>query len=332
MQIVASTNDMQPRNRAYSVELRQLRYFVAVGEEQHYGRAAQHLRVAQPALSRQIQNLEEKIGFKLFERLPRGVRITEAGKLFLDDSLRILREINDSIARAKRIASGQSGTLRIGFNQSMSFNGIVPDSLRLFRERVPDAELQPTPLTSAEQFAAVRSGSLDLGYVFTMGNIDRELAQLQVGAVKLLLAVPKGHQLTKSKRLPLRDLIDFPFIWFPRRTSPVFFDHLMDECARGGLKAPRIFRETTGETTILSLVACGVGVAFISSASRWQCPPSVTLLTVTDLNLRLPFALIWRKDNNSPLLAKFVADVKSMVGRQDRESQSDPNSANFHAS
>ena len=298
------------------MELRHLRYFLAVGEEQHYRRAAQRLRVAQPALSRQIQMLEEEIGFKLFERLPRGVKITEAGKLFLDDCRRILQEVNNSIARAKRLASGQSGTLRIGFVQSLSFHGIVPDSLRFLREQLPDAELQPKPLNSAEQFSAVQSGSLDAGYVFTMGNIARELAQLQVGAVNLLLAVPKGHQLTKLKRLRLQDLIDLPFIWFPRRVSPVFFDHLIGECARGGLKAPRIVQEASGEAIILSLVACGVGIAFTSGATRWQCPPSVKLLTVTDLKLRLPFALIWRMDNHSPLLAKFIAEVKSLAGRR----------------
>src|SRR6516165_4285633 len=107
------------------MELRHLRYFVAVGEEQHYGRAARRLRVAQPALSRQIQNLEQEIGFKLFERLPRGVKITPAGKLFLDDARGILTEINDATTRAKRVASGQSGTLRVGFVQSISWHGIV---------------------------------------------------------------------------------------------------------------------------------------------------------------------------------------------------------------
>src|SRR5579862_9105424 len=111
------------------MELRHLRYFVAVGEEQHYRRAAQRLRVAQPALSRQIQNLEEEIGFKLFERLPRGVKITAAGKLFLDDARRILTEITDATARAKRIGTGLAGTLRIGFVQSLSWHGIVPESL-----------------------------------------------------------------------------------------------------------------------------------------------------------------------------------------------------------
>src|SRR5579872_5925670 len=115
------------------MEMRQLRYFVAVGEEEHYGRAAQRLRVAQPALSRQIQNLEEEIGFELFERLPRGVKITDAGKLFLDDGRRILQEIDDAVARAKRVAAGHSGTLRIGFVESISWQGIIPDSLRDFR-------------------------------------------------------------------------------------------------------------------------------------------------------------------------------------------------------
>jgi len=300
------------------MEMRQLRYFVAVGEEQHYGRASRRLRVAQPALSRQVQNLEEEIGFKLFERLPRGVKITAAGEFLLKEAGRILSEINDATARAKRIASGQSGTLRVGFVQSVSWQGIIPESLRHFGELQPDAELQLKPLSSSEQISAVQAGSLDAGYVFTMADTAPELAQFQVGVVNLMLATPAGHALMQLKKLRLRDLIDAPFIWFPRRASPIFFDHLMAECARGGLKAPHIIQETADEAVILSLVACRIGVAFVSSASRWRCPPGVELLSVTDLNVTLPFALIWRKDNNSPLLAKFTADVKSMVERRGR--------------
>src|SRR5580693_3095132 len=103
------------------MELRHLRYFVAVGEEQHYGRAAARLRVAQPALSRQIQDLEEEVGFKLFERLPRGVKLSAAGQLFLADARRILQEVNEAAARAARVARGQSGTLRVGFTESTSW-------------------------------------------------------------------------------------------------------------------------------------------------------------------------------------------------------------------
>lgn len=303
------------------MELRQLRYFVAVGEEQHYGRAAQRLRVAQPALSRQIQNLEEEIGFKLFERLPRGVKLTDAGKLLLNDACRMLQEVNDAIARAKRIGTGLAGTLRIGFVQSLSWHGIVPESLRHFRERRPEAELQLKPSSTAEQIGAVHSGSLDGGYIFTMEEPTDELNQLRAGFVKVFLAAPMGHALTKLKKLRLRDLIDAPLILFPRRVSPVFFDRLMAECARGGLKAPHVVQETGDEAIILSLVACGIGVGFVSSASRWRCPPGVALFPVTDLNLRLPFALIWRKDNNSPLLANFTADVKSLVERRGRGSE-----------
>src|SRR6267378_840381 len=212
------------------MELRHLRYFVAVGEDQHYGRAAQRLRVAQPALSRQIQDLEEEIGFKLFDRLSRGVKISAAGKLFLEDARRILQQVNEATARAGRVARGQSGTLRVGFVESISWHGVVPESFRQFRERQPDTELQLKPLSSLEQTEAVRSGRLDAGFVFTIANVERELAQLEVAVLNLVLATPKGHPLTKLKKLRLRDLGDAPFIWFPRRESPNYYDRLMHEC------------------------------------------------------------------------------------------------------
>jgi DNA-binding transcriptional LysR family regulator len=292
------------------MELRHLRYFVAVGEEQHYGRGAQRLRVAQPALSRQIQDLERELGFKLFDRLSRGVKLSAAGKLFLEESRRILRQVDEAINRAKRVAVGQLGTLRVGFVESMSWHGVVPDSFRQFRERQPEAELEITPLSSAGQIEAVRSGQLDAGFVFTIAEVDRKLAKLEIAFVDLLLAVPKGHRLGKSKALRLRDLSGVSFIWFPRRESPLFYDQLMHACYRGGLKSPKIVQEGVNEATILSLVSCGLGVAFVSSATRWRCPESVGLVTVKDLNLPLPFALIWRRDNGSPLLARFVEHVQ----------------------
>jgi len=292
------------------MELRHLRYFVAIGEEQHYKRAAQRLRVAQPALSRQIQDLEEEIGFKLFDRLPRGVKISAAGKSFIEDARRILSEVDEAAARAKRVASGQSGILRVGFVESISWHGVVPDSFRQFRERQPNAELQLKPASSAEQTEAVHSSLLDACFVFTIAKIGRELTQLPIASLNLMLAVPKAHPLTKIRRLRLRDLNDAAFIWFPRRESPAFYDQLMYECFRGGLKSPHIVQEGVNEATILSLVSCGLGVAFVSSATRWRCPESVALLPVTDLKLPLSFALIWRKDNTSQLLEKFVADLR----------------------
>jgi DNA-binding transcriptional LysR family regulator len=294
------------------MELRHLRYFVQVAEEQHYGRAAERLRVAQPALSRQIQDLEEEIGFKLFDRLPRGVKLSTAGKLFMEDARRILEQVNEATGRAKRVASGQSGTLRVGFVESVSWHGVVPDSFRQFRERQPDVELQLKPASSMEQTEAVHAGRLDAAFVFAIAHIGRELAQLPVASLNLMLAAPKGHPLTKLKKLRLRDLTDASFVWFPRRESPAFYDRLMNECFRGGLKSPRIVQEAVNEATILSLVSCRMGVAFVSSATRWRCPESVEVLPVSDLNPMLPLALIWRKDNAAPLLAKFVADVRQL--------------------
>ena len=117
------------------MELRHLRYFVAVGEEQHYGRAADRLGIAQPALSRQIRDLEKELGFTLFDRLPRAVKLNAAGTLFLSDARRILQEVEDAKLRAERVATGKAGTLRVGFVEALSWHGVVPNSFRRFRRR-----------------------------------------------------------------------------------------------------------------------------------------------------------------------------------------------------
>ena len=292
------------------MELRHLRYFVAVGEEQHYGQAARKLRVAQPALSRQIQDLEEELGFKLFERLPRGVKLSRAGTLFLEDARRILQEVNEAAVRADRVARGHSGTLRVGFAENASWRGVVPDSFRRFREQKRDAELQLQPAASLAQLEAIRSGRLDAGFLHFMPKADPELDQLPVAINNVELAVPKRHPLTKVKRIRLRDLTDAPFVWFPRRDSPAFYDHLMHECYRGGLKSPRIVQEGLNEATILSLVSTGLGVGWVLGTARWRCPESVAILPVVDLNVTVRLALAWRRDNTSPLLANFVDEVR----------------------
>jgi DNA-binding transcriptional LysR family regulator len=297
------------------MELRHLRYFVAVGEEQHYGRAAGRLRVAQPALSRQIQDLEEEVGFKLFERLPRGVKLSAAGQLFLGDARRILQEVNEATARVARVARGQSGTLRVGFTESASWRGVVPESFRRFREMQPDAELQLQSSPSLVQLEAVRSSRLDAGFVFNMPKADLELDGLPVAMQRIELAAPRGHPLTKLKQVRLRDLTGASFVWFPRREAPALYDRLMHECFRGGLRSPRIVQEGQDEATILSLVATGLGVGWVLGTARWRRPKSVVILSVVDLVVPQPLSLAWRKDNHSPLLASFVADVQRLSSR-----------------
>jgi DNA-binding transcriptional LysR family regulator len=241
------------------MELRHLRYFVAVGEEQHYGRASRRLRVAQPALSRQIQDLEEEVGFKLFERLPRGVKLNPAGKLFLEDARRILQEVSDAAARAGRVPRGRSGTLRVGFTENSSWRGVVPDSFRRFRQQQPDAELQLHPAPSLDQMEVIRSGRLDAGFVNFMPKADPELDQLTVANQHVELAVPKRHPFAELRKLRLRDLVDAAFVWFPRWASPAFYDQMMEACYRGGLKSPRIVQEGNNEANRVDRAGCGMG-------------------------------------------------------------------------
>ena len=292
------------------MELRHLRYFVGVGEEQHFGRAAARLHIAQPALSRQIQDLEREVGFPLFERLPRGVRLSDAGKVFLGDARRILQDVDDAKRRAERIALGQAGTLRIGIATAISWHGLVVNAFREFRRRQPGVELVLHHMVSVHQVEAVLADRLDLGFAAAVTPWHKDLAHRQFALDRMVLAVPKGHPLTKRERVRLRDLRSAPFIWFHRWVNPAFHDQMMEACARGGLSAPRIVQEATDRDTVLGLVQCRIGVAWVTESTRWHCPRGIVLLPIADMNVRLPFHLIWRKDNFSPALMGFVAQVK----------------------
>lgn len=293
------------------MELRHLRYFVGVGEEQHFGRAAERLHIAQPALSRQIQDLESELGFALFDRLPRGVRLNAAGKLFLTDARRILQDVAEAKLRAERIALGKAGTLRIGIATALSWHGLVVDSFRQFRSEQPDAQLELHHLLSIHQIDAIMSGRLDAGFAASLIPLHKNLAHWEFARDRMVLAVPEGHPLTTRKQIRLRDLRNLPFVWFPRWANPVFYDQMMQECARGGLTAPRVVQEATDRDANLGLVQCRVGLSWQNEAVRWHCPKGIVLVPVVDMNVRLPFNLIWKKDNTSPLLQKFVAQVAS---------------------
>jgi len=293
------------------MELRHLRYFVGVAEDQHFGRAAARLHVAQPALSRQIQDLEREMGFLLFDRLPRGVRLSAAGNVFLSDARRILQDVEEAKRRAEQIAFGKAGTLRIGIATALSWHGMVVDSFREFRRRQPDVDLVVHHLLSVQQVDAVLSDRLDAGFAATITPWHKDLAHWQFAQDRMLLGVPKGHPLTKRKEIRLRDLRDMPFVWFQRWANPAFYDQMMQACARGGLSAPRIVQETTDRDTQLGLVQCRIGIAWLTESTRWHCPQGLVLLPVVDMHVRLPFNLIWKKDNSSPLLQKFVAQVEA---------------------
>jgi len=293
------------------MELRHLRYFMAVGEEQHFGRAANRLHVVQPALSRQIRDLERELGFLLFDRLPRGVRLSAAGKLFLNDARRILQDVAEAKRRAERMALGQAGTLRVGIATAISWHGLVVNAFREFRRRQPDVELVLHHMVSVHQVEAVLSDRLDAGLAAAVTPWHEDLEHRQFVLDRMVVAVPKGHPLTKRERIRLRDLRDTSFVWFHRWVNPAVYDQLMNVCARRGLRSPRVVQEATDRDTVLGCVQCQIGVAWVTESTRRHCPRDVALLPVVDMDVRLPFNVIWKKDNASPLLQNFLAQVQA---------------------
>ena len=166
-------------------------------------------------------------------------------------------------------------------------------------------------LLSVHQVDAVLSDRLDAGFAATITPWHKDLAHRQFAQERLLLAVPKGHPLTKLKGIRLRDLRNLPFVGFQRWANPAFYDELMEACARGGLSAPHIVQEATDRDTQLGLVQCRIGIAWQIESVRWHCPRGLVLLPVVDMNIRVPYNLIWKKDNSSPLVHKFVDQVEA---------------------
>ena len=200
------------------MELRHLRYFVAVAEELHFGRAARRLEMAQPPLSIQIQRLEKELGVKLLERTQRHVGLTAAGRVFLERARRVLEQAELAVHAAQRAGRGETGSLAVGFVGSATY-GVLPEVLRLFRRRFPDVDLMLYEMGSTAQQRAVVEGRLHLGLIRTPrdnAGLDEALAQQVVQREPLVVALPKGHALTRLETLPLIQLAAEPFILFPR--------------------------------------------------------------------------------------------------------------------
>ena len=189
---------------------------------------------------------------------------------------------------------------------------VTTDALREFRRTHPEADLQLSSLISFEQIEAVRSGQLDAGFVY-VPTADPQIAEVVVDSHHVVLAMPRRHPVSRLKKLRLRDLVETDFVWFPRRQHPANYDRLLQACARGGLTHPRIVQEAVDQATMLSLVACGLGVAFVADATRWRCPKEVVLRQVDDLRLPLTVSCIWRKDNGAPLMVKFLEHVRQLA-------------------
>ncbi|MGV8937741.1 MAG: LysR family transcriptional regulator [Allorhizobium sp.] len=289
------------------MELRQLHYFRVIAEEEHFGRASARLRIVQPALSRQIKLLEAELDVALFERLPRGVRLTAAGHVLLDHCRLVAAQLDRAVTETRAAATGATGVLRLGFIEVAAWDGIVPQTIRRFRDAFPDVQLALSAMASPEQIDAIRDRRIDAGILYNPpGDADLLVRPLIRHAV--MLAVASGTPLGQRKTVALADLHDQAFIGFRRAASPRYHDTLFSAMRAAGFE-PKMAAEMASEADMLALVNTGAGVAFVNGCQRWRPPHGVTFLTVCDLEVDLELALVCRRDNGAAVLARFVAMI-----------------------
>ncbi|EHL91838.1 hypothetical protein HMPREF1024_03232 [Klebsiella sp. 4_1_44FAA] len=224
-----------------NIELRHLRYFVAVAEELHFGRAAARLNISQPPLSQQIQILEQQTGARLFARTNRSVSLTAAGKQFLADSRQILAQVDEAAARAARLHHGETGELRIGFTSSAPFIKAVSDTLSMFRQRLPDVHILTRETNTREQIVPLSEGALDLGLLRNT-QLPDTLAWERVLREPLLAMVPANHPLARQPSVSLAALAREPFVFFDPHVGTGLYDDILGLLRRYG-HTPKIAQE-----------------------------------------------------------------------------------------
>lgn len=295
------------------MDFRQLRYFLAVVDSGSISAAAEKLHIAQPAVTRQIQALEDELGTRLLDRQPRGVSPTLAGQQLLRDARQILADVDLAAERTRLAANGGEGHLRIGFNETYSLNSVLASSLREFRNRHPGASLHVASMNTKAQIAALRSGELDFAFFYDRNSRDPELSADIVMIDRVRVAMPQNSPLCNKTELRLADLAEMEFVWFPREKDPWFYGQLMAACKIAGF-TPRISQEAVNDSSMLALVAAGLGVAFVPGQAALRTAQTLAFLQPVDLDIELHLEVVWRTGNPSPLVDEFrtiVADAKS---------------------
>ena len=291
-----------------NIELRQLRYFVAVAEELHVGRAAQRLNMTQPPLSQSIQGLEAMLGAALFIRAKRGITLSAAGHALLPEARRLIKDSQALPELVRSAALGESGQLSIAFISTADYH-LLPPVLREFRKRYPQVKLSLREATSDVQLEALRLGQIDLGLVIP--PIPDKLAELvnyqAMMAEPLILAAPEDAKwLGKKKSVSLNQCQGQPLIIFPRANGPALYDAIVGCFQNAGI-TPEIGQEAIQMQTIIGLVSAGMGIALVPQSVSNLKRPGVAYRDIDQSTPLIETGVAWRKDNPSPVLQAFVA-------------------------
>jgi DNA-binding transcriptional LysR family regulator len=251
------------------IELRHLRYFLAVAEALHFSKAAERLGMAQPPLSQQIRRLEQLIGHRLFDRTTRGVKLTLAGQLLADRARSTLEKVQDDLEQVRRLGRGEEGTLTVGFSGSVMFTEL-PAAIESYRRRYPKVELRLRELATYAQIPALLNGTLDLAFLRD-GDPTQGIEMTTVVREPYVAVLPRAHPLARKRSLRVADLRDEPFILFARRMGPLAFDRTMACCEKSGFR-PNIVQDAPQWPTLVRLVAAGLGVSLAPA-----CVANVTI-------------------------------------------------------
>jgi DNA-binding transcriptional LysR family regulator len=240
------------------IELRHLRYFLAVAETLHFSRAAKRLGIAQPPLSQQIKRLELLLGHALFERTTRGVKLTLAGQLLAKRARSTLEKVDEDLSQVRRLGRGEEGTLTVGFSGSVMFTEL-PAAIQSYRRRFPKVELRLRELVTTAQIAALLNGTLDLAFLRD-GDPTEGIRMTTLLKEKYVAVLPEAHPLAQRRSLSVKALEEEPFIMFARRMGPLAYDRTIACCERSGFR-PNIVQDAPQWLTLVRLVAAGLGVS-----------------------------------------------------------------------
>lgn len=284
------------------LELRHLRYFIAVADTLHFGRAAAQLAVSQPGLSVQIQQLEEIAGARLFDRHSRHVSLTDAGRVFAEAARRVLRESEAALLATQQAAGGQTGELRIGFGPTLMMSTLA-QVIRTYRSRYPKVRLDLHELSTAEQINGVLKGNLDLGIV-RAAPPDSRLTAETFATEPLMIALNRQHRLAKARRVRVSALAREPWVLFPREIAPLLYDHVIRLCTDAGF-SPTVVQESREVYTTVGLVGCGVGVTIVPAAAQLMAWKGVVYKSIPGAFVEL--SMVRASGNERPVLDAFVA-------------------------
>lgn len=287
------------------MELRHLRYFLAIAEEHSFTRAAERIGIGQPPLSMQIRDLEKEVGTRLFHRGAHGAELTAAGAAFREIVAAMPDMVEQATHAARRAARGEIGALRVGFTASSGFNPTVAAAIRAFRRAYPQVDVQLVEANTASLVEALRVNELDVGFLRPVGLQAQELQLRLVSEEPLVAALPSRHPLARRPGLGLADLADEEWITFPRAYGSAMYDVIIEACREAGFE-PKLGQVAPQMASIIHFVAAELGVALVPASMREVQPKGVTFRELRDTGAAVALQLGWRRGDPSPFLKNFI--------------------------